>query len=326
MSEDSRKIFEIDNRRLSVIVFSLFFSWLLAFPFEGRILYALADYHHILASSFVFGENNQVAVAFGDIKEKLGPVSSLIGLVTLNPADIGKKAKDTVDAVVYISDSLVDLFYEDKIVGIKVEGLSDQAVAISGEVFEAGAKAAIEAAGFLCPETVKTLSQLAGLWEPEPEVMIARMDALVSQMAELERATGITGEVSPEPGSTESTIPQAPAGYINIFGRYSVVSRATNSDDEEETTHFVTILDLGQGKAQWIDEEDEDEDEFEDEEAPIIMSYDASTHKLRYFEEGFAFDAAFTISEGVVTGSGYMNGSLWGERFEATLSLTKVSD
>lgn len=45
----------INNRRLSVIVFSLFFSWLLAFPFEGRILYALADYHHISAHSFVFG-------------------------------------------------------------------------------------------------------------------------------------------------------------------------------------------------------------------------------------------------------------------------------
>lgn len=50
-----RKTFEIDNRRLSVIVFSLFFSWLLAFPFEGRILYALADYHNISARSFVFG-------------------------------------------------------------------------------------------------------------------------------------------------------------------------------------------------------------------------------------------------------------------------------
>lgn len=40
---------------MSVIVFSLFFSWLLAFPFEGRILYALADYYNISAQSFVFG-------------------------------------------------------------------------------------------------------------------------------------------------------------------------------------------------------------------------------------------------------------------------------
>ncbi|MPM17224.1 hypothetical protein SDC9_63612 [bioreactor metagenome] len=45
----------INDRLLSVIVFSLFFSWLLAFPFEGRILYALADNYNISTGSFVFG-------------------------------------------------------------------------------------------------------------------------------------------------------------------------------------------------------------------------------------------------------------------------------
>jgi DNA-binding CsgD family transcriptional regulator/MFS family permease len=44
-----------DNyRRITIIVFSLFFSWLLAFPFEGRILYTLADYHNISAHQLVF--------------------------------------------------------------------------------------------------------------------------------------------------------------------------------------------------------------------------------------------------------------------------------
>lgn len=55
MSNGSRATFKIDNRRLSVIVFSLFFSWLLAFPFEGRILYALAEHYGTPAQSFVFG-------------------------------------------------------------------------------------------------------------------------------------------------------------------------------------------------------------------------------------------------------------------------------
>lgn len=41
-------------RRLSVAVFSLFFSWLLALPFEGRILYALADYYETSAQSYFF--------------------------------------------------------------------------------------------------------------------------------------------------------------------------------------------------------------------------------------------------------------------------------
>ncbi|MEA5024512.1 MAG: LuxR family transcriptional regulator, partial [Desulfitobacterium hafniense] len=55
MSEVSHKTLEINHRRLSVIVFSMFFSWLLAFPFEGRILYALTDYYNIPTGSFVFG-------------------------------------------------------------------------------------------------------------------------------------------------------------------------------------------------------------------------------------------------------------------------------
>lgn len=45
----------INNRQLSIIIFSLFFSWLLAFPFEGRILYALADHYNISAGSYIFG-------------------------------------------------------------------------------------------------------------------------------------------------------------------------------------------------------------------------------------------------------------------------------
>ncbi len=46
----------IKERRLSVIVFSLFFSWLLAFPFEGQVLYAIsgifdADAYSIILAS-----------------------------------------------------------------------------------------------------------------------------------------------------------------------------------------------------------------------------------------------------------------------------------
>lgn len=45
----------IPQRALSVIVFSLLFSWLLAFPFEGQILYALAEEFGLYADSLIFG-------------------------------------------------------------------------------------------------------------------------------------------------------------------------------------------------------------------------------------------------------------------------------
>ncbi len=44
-------IFDITNyineRRISVIIFSLFFSWMLALPFEGQVLYSLAEHYLI---------------------------------------------------------------------------------------------------------------------------------------------------------------------------------------------------------------------------------------------------------------------------------------
>lgn len=44
----------MDERRLSIVVFSLFFSWILAFPFEGQALYALAQQYNIDPSTMIF--------------------------------------------------------------------------------------------------------------------------------------------------------------------------------------------------------------------------------------------------------------------------------
>ncbi|MCQ1529641.1 helix-turn-helix domain-containing protein [Lutispora saccharofermentans] len=51
----TEKISNMDKKTLSVIVFSLFFSWLLAFPFEGQVLYAVTGKFNINARSMVFG-------------------------------------------------------------------------------------------------------------------------------------------------------------------------------------------------------------------------------------------------------------------------------
>jgi len=284
-------------------------------------------------STLLLGENNQVAVAFGDIKEKLGPVSSLIGLATLNPSAIGKTAKDTTEAMVYITDSLVDLFYEDKIVGIKVEGLSEQAVSISGQVFEAGAKAALEAAGYVLPEneTIKALSDILNDRKPDREQLRARLDALSARMSELEQTAGITEEVPPDQGNAESAPPSkvpenTPAGDINIFGRYTV---GTTSEDGETDTMTVTLSDAGGGYVLWQTEGDEyEEDEYEEDDGyagRATMSYNESTHTLHY-KGDWTVNVTFVNSEGTVKGSGYMSGILWEQSFRLALDFTKISD
>jgi len=45
----------INDRMLSVIVFALFFAWLLAFPFEGQILYSITDSLSIEPDNMIFG-------------------------------------------------------------------------------------------------------------------------------------------------------------------------------------------------------------------------------------------------------------------------------
>lgn len=44
----------LNERRLTVIVFSLFFSWLLAIPFEGQVLYAVAGQYGMSPGSIIF--------------------------------------------------------------------------------------------------------------------------------------------------------------------------------------------------------------------------------------------------------------------------------
>lgn len=53
-NESKKNIFDLDERNLSVLVFSLFFSWLLAFPFEGKVLYAFLEKYQIDAQSVIF--------------------------------------------------------------------------------------------------------------------------------------------------------------------------------------------------------------------------------------------------------------------------------
>ncbi|MEA5025616.1 MAG: hypothetical protein VB109_22585, partial [Desulfitobacterium hafniense] len=235
---------------------------------------------------------------------------------------------ETGEQLAYIGDTLVDWFYEGKVMGVQVDDRTVTA-RIFDSVGTAALKSALETAGYVFPETSGTLTEIMEELEADPEAVLARMDALASQMAELERAAGIVGEVPPEPGgaesaptdeSTESAAPSTSTGDISIFGRYSVVSRVINGEDEEEETSLATLVDLGAGKVQWIDDDDEEDDD------PFIMSYDASSHKLYYFEEGSIVNVVFTSSGDKVTGKGTMTATLWGERLEATLSLTKISE
>lgn len=56
VSKQQDKAFPVfmNERNLSVVVFSLFFSWQLSFPFEGQILYAIAGVYGVLPHGMIF--------------------------------------------------------------------------------------------------------------------------------------------------------------------------------------------------------------------------------------------------------------------------------
>jgi DNA-binding CsgD family transcriptional regulator len=51
---DNKTILKLSERNLAVLVFSLFFSWLLAIPFEGQTLYLLLAHYNIDFTDYIF--------------------------------------------------------------------------------------------------------------------------------------------------------------------------------------------------------------------------------------------------------------------------------
>lgn len=246
-------------------------------------------------SNIILGENHQVTVGFNDVKDKLAPVSAVVGLTTFNSAETGEQ-------LAYIGDSLVDWFYEGKVMGVQVDGRSVTA-RIFDSVGTVALESALESAGYVFPETSRTLVQIMDELESNPETALARMDALVSQMGELERTAGITAEAPP---------PQAPAINMNIFGKYTAVS----TKGDETDTDTITLRDNGNGTLIWIAEDGD----------KTRLSYDQTTNIIHTESEGLTDHIEFSLSGSTVTGSGYMSGTFWGEPIEATISLTKISD
>lgn len=50
-----RQLRQLDNRGLSIVVFATFFGWMLAFPFEGQVLYSVAGAHARDPHWLIFG-------------------------------------------------------------------------------------------------------------------------------------------------------------------------------------------------------------------------------------------------------------------------------
>lgn len=258
-------------------------------------------------STIILGEGNKVAAGFEQLKNKTAPVTALIGLASLDFS----KAKDAVDGVVYITDSISDFVNEDRILGLKIEQDKDGKTTIGGQVVELPSpspetrSAAIKTLGLVVPEAPKSLLDLANKilgGSTDPNVVSAKMSDLAKQLADLEKSLGITSNDSKD---------------FSIGGRYSSV--ATGSDDEVGTgIATIKVMD-NMARYTFVDSEDGEEDMW-------VVDYDKSTQTIRYEAGSMVFTVKFTKTDGQIKGIGSMTGEIWDQPIEAQIVLTKLGE
>jgi hypothetical protein len=209
-------------------------------------------------STIILGENHQVTVGFDDIKNKLAPVSAVIGLATFNPAETGEQLS-------YIGDTLADWFYEGKILGVKVIGNKSGGTTVKSQPIDVSGKNekeindAMKQADFI-PPAQKTAVDTSTAREAEAEKLeisrqevIAILDSLASQMAAIVKsATQI--EESAKPGNANEALEEL--GLDTLTGTYSGTMTMTKVEvvyDSENVDKNGNILHVYRpdGKSEW---------------------------------------------------------------------------
>ena len=259
-------------------------------------------------SSIILGENNQVTIGFNELKDKLAPVSAVVGLAGFNAAETGEQLS-------YIGDSLVDWFYEGKFMGVKVDN-GDVTARILDSAGKEALKSALEAIGYVFPEETKTIQDLVKEYKDSVDIdsVWKEMEILISEMGTIESNQGISEAISPETDGPETPSTETPLSGINIFGKYNRVSKVSTMDEPE--VGVIELRDIGDGNVVWIDDDGE----------RTVLSYDKATNSIHMDQDGLVLDLKFSSSGGEITGFGTMTGLFWGEELNATISLTKISD
>lgn len=208
-------------------------------------------------STIIMGEDHVTTAKINEVKDVLAPVSAVVGLVTLNPTSISE-AGGTIS---YIGESIVDLVYEGKVLGIQVfGGEGDSSVTVT-QVDVAGksdeeAKAAIESAGLPAPEALFESPEIAEaplspeqtqeLWQDADRYSVdaeAMEQAIFGLLEELET---LIGTLPPEIWDTIMSL-----GEESVEGIYSfdVISTYTEAPEVAEYSMTVTVTQENGGMA-----------------------------------------------------------------------------
>lgn len=246
-------------------------------------------------STIILGENHQVTVGLNDVKDKLAPVTAVTGLLTFEPAKLGSVTEKTGEQLSYIGDSLADLFYKGKILGIKVVH-EKNGKTISAQVMEAAGQdvasleAVLKAAGFSAPGNNKSIAKLLSGYEIDPVDSMAILDALASQMAVT--ISGVTdtsqGQNADDAQTTEENDSDA---AVDVSGTYEGTSQVSSLDadgnilETQEPKPFTFVIKVNGAKATFYRVGYED--------SAIELNYDSQTGVASFDQDNTKMEFVF---------------------------------
>lgn len=266
-------------------------------------------------SNIILGENHQVTVGFDDVKEKLAPVSAVVGLASFNAAETGEQLS-------YIGDTLTDWFFEGKVMGVKVDGGTVTARIFDSVGVEA-LRSALETAGYVFPETSEKLEDIMQELGIDPQTIEERMRELDSKMSQLESSENkgeVTENQPPVDEAPKEEEPQVPGaagfavGKSSLLGTYSIVS--TNKDGGDRVAGSISIGDNGDGNIIWTHLDGRQ----------LILPYDQESRRILGSSQGVNVDVTFDPWDEDVLGVGVSEETVSGTYQMRILSLTKTSD
>jgi hypothetical protein len=141
-------------------------------------------------STIILGDNHQCTTAMTDLKGKLAPVTSIVGLVNFDASKVGK-------SIAYVGDRLTDLYYQGKVMGVKVfknpVGTKIDAALFNTATVAAGEAAKlIEKMGFIPPEKqTVTRADVLGAHQISRDDALKALENLKGQMKDLAKAAGL---------------------------------------------------------------------------------------------------------------------------------------
>lgn len=197
-------------------------------------------------STIILGEKHQVTLGMDDLKDKIAPVSAVIGLLTL---DAGK----TEETIAYIGESLSEWFSEGKIMGIKLTPDDKGGTLVEVEPIdvpdeEDEVETVLEDAGFTVPQDTDTdITELTAEYELTPEEAAAELDELEAEMGAIEAQEPDVqpGDETDESGPPAESQAQPPASAeMDVTGTYNVTGTAYYDEEPQEFTPFQATVQL----------------------------------------------------------------------------------